>query len=86
MHPRPASHGAEVTDEVIDSPRSIVFDQAENLLHAQKALLAWFTHPWVLHDPPAELRILHEARIATWSRRAALDRMRIHSRGQGIMA
>jgi putrescine carbamoyltransferase len=63
MHPRPASRGAEVTDEVIDSPRSIVFDQAENLLHAQKALLAWFTHPWVLHDPPAELRILHEARI-----------------------
>jgi len=63
LHPLPTSHGAEVTDEVIDSPRSIVFDQAENLLHTQKALLAWFAYPWVLHDPPAELRIHHEARI-----------------------
>ena len=33
------SHDREVTDEVFESPRSIVFDQAENRLHAQKALL-----------------------------------------------
>jgi N-acetylornithine carbamoyltransferase len=40
MHPLPADRDWEVTQDVIDGPQSVVYDEAENRLHVQKALMA----------------------------------------------
>ena len=41
MHPLPAHHGEEISPELLSHPSSVVFDQAENRLHVEKAILAW---------------------------------------------
>jgi len=44
MHCLPAHRNEEVTAEVIDGPQSVVWDEAENRLHAQKGILTWCLH------------------------------------------
>jgi putrescine carbamoyltransferase len=62
MHCLPASRGVEATDEVLDSPQSIIFDQSENRLHAEKGILTRLVYPR-LKRSSEELRVYHAGRI-----------------------
>lgn len=62
MHCLPASRGVEATDEVMDHPRSIIFDQSENRLHTEKGLLAYFVTPR-LKKPTEADKARHQAEI-----------------------
>ncbi|MDX9865672.1 MAG: putrescine carbamoyltransferase [Anaerolineaceae bacterium] len=62
MHCLPASRGVEATDEVLDSPQSIIYDQSENRLHTEKGLLVWFVYPH-LKRPSEELKAFHKGKI-----------------------
>jgi putrescine carbamoyltransferase len=65
MHCLPASRGVEATDEVMDHPRSIIFNQSENRLHTEKGLLVYFVYPR-LQRPSKELKAYHKDQIETF--------------------
>jgi len=65
MHCLPASRGVEATDEVMDHPRSIIFDQSENRLHTEKGLLVYFLYPR-LYRPSEQLKAFHHEKIRNY--------------------
>ncbi len=81
MHCLPAHRGEEITDEVLDGPQSVVFPQAGNRMHAQKALLLWAM------DVIAAVVLAEEhrsVRLFTPFRRQLLDERRVFRRRQSL--
>ena len=62
MHCLPASRGVEATDDIMDHPRSIIFDQSENRLQTEKGLLVYLIYPR-LKRPSDALKDFHQAKI-----------------------
>lgn len=71
MHCLPASRGVEVTDAVMDGPRSIIYEQAENRLHTEKAILVGFIDPH-LRRPSQALKDYHGQKIGRFLVETAL--------------
>jgi putrescine carbamoyltransferase len=73
MHCLPASRGVEATDEVMDHPRSIIFDQSENRLHTEKGLLVYFLYPR-MKRPSEELKAYHKGQIEAFIQTTRADK------------
>lgn len=65
MHCLPASRGVETTDDVMDHPRSIIFDQSENRLHMEKGLLVYFIYPRLKRQSDA-IKTFHQDQIGDY--------------------
>ena len=61
----PASRGVEATDEVMDHPRTIIFDQSDNRLHTEKGLLVYPLYPR-LKRPSDELKAFYNGQIESF--------------------
>lgn len=65
MHCLPASRGVEATDAVLDGEHSIIFDQAENRLSAEKGILIWLVYPRI-KEAPKDVKIFHDGKIRSF--------------------